>query len=267
MFAWGQGGNGKGVLFNTLAHVLADYAAVAAPDLLLVTNGDRHPTDMAMLCGARLVIASRSPSGRAWTSPSWSLTGGDPITARFMRQDFFTYAPQFTLLVAGNHKPGFKAVDEAVRRRVQLVPLQNIPAAERDPRLGEKLAAEAPAILRWAIDGCLEWQRQGSTAGDRARGERELPRGRGRPGAVARRAVRARRRHARAHPVRRAAPGLEAVVRGQRRAGLGGKTFSKALDERGFHRDKSNGVRGFRGIELRPQPGGEEPARGQEGVL
>ena len=56
-------------------------------------------------------------------------------------------------------------------------------------------------------------------------------------------------------------------MRGQRRAGLGGKTFSKALDERGFHRDKSNGVRGFRGIELRPQPGGEEPARGQEGAV
>ena len=55
VFAWGEGGNGKGVFFNTLAHVLGDYAAVAAPDLLLVTKGDRHPTDMAMLSGARLV--------------------------------------------------------------------------------------------------------------------------------------------------------------------------------------------------------------------
>ena len=53
-----------------------------------------------------------------------------------MRQDFFTYEPQFTLLVAGNHKPSFRAVDEAIRRRVQLVPfLQNIPAAERDKDL------------------------------------------------------------------------------------------------------------------------------------
>ena len=169
MFCWGQGGNGKGVFFNTLAYVLGDYAVVAAPDLLLETKGDRHPTDMAMLMGARLVIASEVAPGRAWDEPKLkSLTGGDPITARFMRQDFFTYSPQFTLLVAGNHKPSFRSVDEAIRRRVQLVPfLQNIPRAERDPQLFEKLKEEAPAILRKLIDGCLEWQRQGLNPPDK----------------------------------------------------------------------------------------------------
>ena len=79
-----------------------------------------------------------------------------------MRQDFFTYEPQFTLFVAGNHKPSFRGVDEAIRRRVLLLPfLQNIPAEERDPGLPEKLRAEWPAILRWMIDGCLAWQREG----------------------------------------------------------------------------------------------------------
>jgi P4 family phage/plasmid primase-like protien len=163
VFGWGEGGNGKSVLFNALAHVLADYAAIAAADMLLVTNTDRHPTDMAMLRGARLVIASELAPGRAWDEPKLkSLTGGDPVTARFMRQDFFTYQPQFTLLVAGNHKASVKSVDQAIKRRVQLVPfLQNIPEDERDPALAEKLRGEAPAILRWAIDGCRDWQRQG----------------------------------------------------------------------------------------------------------
>src|SRR5215217_4308824 len=79
-----------------------------------------------------------------------------------MRQDFFTYEPQFTLVVAGNHKPSFKGVDEAIRRRVNLVPfLQNIPAEERDKELADKLIAEAPAILRWMIEGCLAWQKEG----------------------------------------------------------------------------------------------------------
>ena len=77
-------------------------------------------------------------------------------------EDFFTYEPQFTLWVAGNHKPGFRGVDEAIRRRVLLVPfLQVIPEAERDLHLPEKLKAEWPAIFRWAIDGCLAWQREG----------------------------------------------------------------------------------------------------------
>jgi P4 family phage/plasmid primase-like protien len=171
LFCWGQGGNGKGVLLNTVFRVLGDYAAVAPSDLLLVTQSDRHPCDMAMLRGARMVTAQELAPGRAWDEPKLkSLTGGDPITARFMRQDFFTYEPQFTLIVAGNHKPSFKGVDEAIRRRVLLVPfLQVIPEAERDEHLPEKLKAEWPAILRWAIDGCLAWQREGLTPPDSAR--------------------------------------------------------------------------------------------------
>jgi P4 family phage/plasmid primase-like protien len=171
LFCWGQGGNGKGALLNTVSRVLGDYAAVAPSDLLLVTQSDRHPCDMAMLRGARMVTAQELAPGRAWDEPKLkSLTGGDPITARFMRQDFFTYEPQFTLLVAGNHKPSFKGVDEAIRRRVLLVPfLQVIPEAERDEHLPEKLKAEWPAILRWAIDGCLAWQREGLAPPESAR--------------------------------------------------------------------------------------------------
>ena len=128
---------------------MGDYAAVAPADMLLVTQSDRHPADMAMLRGARLVTAQELAPGRAWDEPKLkSLTGGDPITARFMRQDFFTYEPQFLLAVAGNHKPSFKGVDEAIRRRVKLVPfLQNIPAEERDkdlPREAQGRVARHP---------------------------------------------------------------------------------------------------------------------------
>jgi putative DNA primase/helicase len=76
-----------------------------------------------------------------------------------MRQDFFTYVPQFKLVLAGNHKPSLRSVDEAIRRRFHLVPFTvTIPKEERDKDLPEKLRAEWPGILQWAIDGCLEWQ-------------------------------------------------------------------------------------------------------------
>jgi putative DNA primase/helicase len=89
-----------------------------------------------------------------------ALTGGDPITARFMRQDFFTYRPQFKLFVAGNHKPSLRNIDDAIRRRLHLIPFTFRPARP-DRDLPDKLKPEWPAILPWAIQGCLEWQRLG----------------------------------------------------------------------------------------------------------
>ena len=101
--------------------------------------------------------------GRAWAeSRIKALTGGDPITARFMRQDFFTFQPAFKLLIAGNHKPALRNVDEAIRRRFNLIPFDvRIPTAERDHDLPEKLKAEWPGILKWAIQGCVAWQAEG----------------------------------------------------------------------------------------------------------
>jgi P4 family phage/plasmid primase-like protien len=268
IFASGQGGNGKGVYFNTLAYILADYAAVAAPDLLLVTNSDRHPTDMAMLRGARLVLASELAPGRAWDEPKLkSLTGGDPITARFMRQDFFTYHPQFTLLVAGNHKPSFRSVDEAVRRRVQLVPfLQNIPKEERDPGLSEKLKAEAPAILRWAIAGCLAWQKQGLNPPKSVReasenyleGEDALGQWLDERCILGGSAL---------TPFDQLFQDWREWCEANGGPGWGGKALSKALDERGFHRRKSGSIRGFDGIALRPKPEKPKASSGWEADL
>ena len=101
--------------------------------------------------------------GRRWAeSKIKSLTGGDRIAARFMRQDFFEFTPQFKLVIAGNHKPGLRSVDEAIRRRFNLIPFTvQIPPEERDNTLTERLKAEWPGILAWMVDGCLGWQRDG----------------------------------------------------------------------------------------------------------
>ena len=143
------------------AAILGDYAVVASMDSFTATHTDRHPTDMAMLRGARLVTAQETEEGRRWAEARVkALTGGDPITARFMRQDFFTYRPQFKLFVAGNHKPSLRNIDDAIRRRLHLIPFTFKPARP-DRDLPEKLKPEWPAILTWAIQGCLEWQRVG----------------------------------------------------------------------------------------------------------
>ena len=160
-FGHGGGGNGKGVLLNTATRIMGDYATVAAMETFIASHGDKHPTDLAMLRGARMVCASETEEGRAWAEARIKqMTGGDPITARFMRQDFFTYRPQFKLTIIGNNKPVLKNVDDAARRRFHLVPFLNKPA-KKDLELEAKLEAEWPGILAWMIEGCLEWQAEG----------------------------------------------------------------------------------------------------------
>lgn len=162
-FFYGTGGNGKGVFINTIRAIMKDYATVAPIDTFIATSGNQHPTDLAGLRGARLVTAQETEEGRRWAeSRIKALTGGDPVSARFMRQDFFEYNPQFKLVIAGNHKPGLRGVDAAISRRMNLVPfLANIAQEDQDQELQEKLKAEYPAILRWMIEGCIEWQGAG----------------------------------------------------------------------------------------------------------
>lgn len=162
-FLYGTGSNGKSVFLSTIAGLLNDYAKTAPASAFTATSTEQHPTDVAGLRGARFVTAIETEDGRWWAEAKIkSLTGGDPVTARFMRQNFFEYVPQFKLIVAGNHKPGLRSVDEAIRRRLHLIPFTvTIGEKERDPQLAEKLKAEYSGILQWAIEGCLAWQRDG----------------------------------------------------------------------------------------------------------
>ena len=161
LFVYGPGGNGKSVFLNTLASIMADYSATAAFETFAASKYDRHTTDLAMLRGARLVTVSETMEGRAWDETRVKqLTGGDRVSARFMRQDNFTFKPQFKLIIVGNHKPVLKNVDEAMRRRLRLVPFLNKPA-NPDKDLEQKLRAEFPGILRWMINGFKDWQKHG----------------------------------------------------------------------------------------------------------
>jgi putative DNA primase/helicase len=162
-FLHGTGANGKTTFLNAITACAGEYHRVAPIETFTASNNERHPTELAGLRGARLVTAVETEEGRRWDeSKIKALTGGDTISARFMRQDFFQYMPQFKLIIAGNHKPGLRSVDEAIRRRFNLIPFTvTIPPADRDPEFPEKLKIELPGILAWMIEGCRAWQQQG----------------------------------------------------------------------------------------------------------
>lgn len=162
-FLQGPGGNGKGVFIGTLTSVLGSYAQTAAMGTFTAAPTEQHSCDLAMLRGARLVVMQETDDGKRWAEAKVkALTGGDTITARFMRQDFFSYTPTFKIIVASNHRPGLRNVNEAIRRRLLLVPFSVvIPAPDRDRYLARKLQKEWPGVLAWMIEGCREWQRIG----------------------------------------------------------------------------------------------------------
>src|SRR5574341_139575 len=166
-FLYGTGANGKSVFMRTLGGILGveaqQYAASCQMTVFVESRVERHSTELARLRGARLVMAEETAGGAKWVQAKiqW-LTGEGSVTARFMRQDDFTFKPCFKLLFAGNHKPMLRSVDEAIKRRFHLVPFTvTIPESERDLQLFDKLREEWPQILGWMVDGCTEWQRMG----------------------------------------------------------------------------------------------------------
>lgn len=159
-FLYGTGTNGKSVLSNTFNGILKDYAVTASTGAFAVKSNEQHSTELAMLQGARIALVQETEAGQKWAEARIKdVTGGTAITARFMRQDFFTFQPQFKLVIAGNYKPSLSNVDEAMKRRLHLIPFAiTIPENERDLELEEKLKAEWPGILKWAVEGCMAWQ-------------------------------------------------------------------------------------------------------------
>lgn len=164
LFLYGGGRNGKGVFLNTLTALWGDYVEKASAESFLTSSSVQHPTNIAKLKGARLVVGAELPKGKVWDeNVIKDLTGGDTMTARFMRQDFFDFIPQLTLMIAGNNQPSFRGVDEAIRARVVMVPFTvTIPPEKRDADLKDKLLAEeGQEIMQWVVDGALAWQKRG----------------------------------------------------------------------------------------------------------
>jgi putative DNA primase/helicase len=164
VLAYGRGENGKGVLMHILLWLLADYGANVPFSTLELKQRTAIPSDIASLNGRRLVTASETSDGVKLNEPRIkALTGCDPITARFNYGDWFTFQPVAKFMLAVNHRPTVSDMSHGFWRRIKLVPFtRTFSGTERDPHLEDHFrSVEAPGILRWAVEGCLDWQAHG----------------------------------------------------------------------------------------------------------
>jgi len=172
LFCYGNGANGKSTFLRVLLALFGkDYGIQAAPELLLDKQQRGHPTELADLFGVRLAVSVEMGPGRKLDEVQVKqLTGGDLVRARRMREDFWEFEPTHHLWIAANHKPVIHGTDEAMWRRLMLIPFTvTIPEEERDRELLTKLRAELPGILAWAIRGCQQWREIGLAAPDEVR--------------------------------------------------------------------------------------------------
>ncbi len=159
----GTGANGKSTLLEILRELFGDYAMNSDFTTFAVRDRTGASGDLARLAGARFVTAIETEPGEKLSlSRIKQVTGGDRVTARHLFQSEFEFTPQFKLFLAVNHKPHVRSTDHAIWRRIKLIPFRvTIPDAEQDKDLLEKLRAELPGILAWAVQGCLKWQKPG----------------------------------------------------------------------------------------------------------
>ena len=162
-FAHGAGGNGKGVFAEVLSAIAGDYAT-SAPQGFLVVGPTKHPTELAMLQGRRLVVTSEINEDTKFDEAKMTaLTGGDTITARFMGKDFFDFAPSHTFLLLGNSQPKVETGGDSEWRRLRLIPFtHSVPEAEKIDGLQTRLVEEeGPGILHWIIQGAVDYAADG----------------------------------------------------------------------------------------------------------
>jgi putative DNA primase/helicase len=160
---YGCGANGKSTLCKTIQRILGDYASQSPMETFLIKYGGGIPNDIARLHSARTVFAAESEDGqRLAESLVKQLTGGDLISARFLHHEFFEFEPRFKLILSTNHKPAIRGTDQAVWRRIRLVPFNKaFPPEQQDKGLLAALWQERDGIFAWIVRGLQDWQAHG----------------------------------------------------------------------------------------------------------
>ncbi len=159
----GVGRNGKSTFVECIHQLLGDYAMRTPTETLMAREHEGIPNDVARLQRVRFAHASEGDDGKRLSEAKIKdMTGGDTISARFMRAEWFDFQPEFKIWFCTNHKPVVRGTDEGIWRRLKLIPFKVIISAEaQDKALPLKLRNELPGILNWAVQGCLEWAKHG----------------------------------------------------------------------------------------------------------
>lgn len=161
----GPSASGKSTLSNILQGVLGKYAQPFKLSLMREKQDEGPRPDILNLLPARMIFASEASD--AWylhADQVKHMTGDEPITARGMHaKAYVTRYPAFTPWLLTNGIPQIKGADAALWRRLIALPFEvSREAGTEDLGLGERIIRmEGAGVLRWAVDGYIDWREKG----------------------------------------------------------------------------------------------------------
>lgn len=159
---FGQGRNGKGALIRAILNVFGDYAVTAPANLLVATKAERHPSELAVLAGRRLVIHGETNRGAEFDAAKMkNLTGGDAVSARGMHKEWFSFRPSHLLVMHTNQLLRVNDNSAGFWERVKVVPFNQVFSSRTDPSLESTLSSEASGIANWMLEGLWSYERVG----------------------------------------------------------------------------------------------------------
>lgn len=158
----GDGANGKSTFINLLNSLWGDYGTTGASQML-VAGSPSVGDDLVDLIGARLISVNETEEGQALAEAKVKqMTGGDYLKGRPLYGKWIEFSIIGKLFLATNSLPQINNSDHGIWRRINTIPFnRTFRPDEQDRGLAQKLQAEMPGILNWAIEGCLDWQKEG----------------------------------------------------------------------------------------------------------
>jgi len=161
-YGW-TGNNGKSTFIDILKYIMGDYWQEAADKVFEFHKNETQTNDLVKLRNKRLVTYEETGDAMLFNEKNAKRLSGyqTTINARGLHKESITFNPVCKIWMSFNQKPKIRDQSPAFWKRINMIHFKKTFDPSKNQDIGERLKKETSGILLWAIEGCLDWQREG----------------------------------------------------------------------------------------------------------